>query len=125
MKSPILPSCLRAVPVVLLGLGASAVLAQAPLRTAVDATFAPHAMTKLGGGLQGFNVELGEELAKRLGRRIEIEGAEFSGLVPGLNSRRYDFLVAPVTVTAGPHRDRQPPPAGAGTPRPRGRATPA
>lgn len=99
MKSPILPSCLRAVPVVLLGLGASAVLAQAPLRTAVDATFAPHAMTKLGGGLQGFNVELGEELAKRLGRRIEIEGAEFSGLVPGLNSRRYDFLVAPVTVT--------------------------
>ena len=40
MKSPILPSCLRAVPVVLLGLGASAVLAQAqaPLRTAVDAT---------------------------------------------------------------------------------------
>jgi polar amino acid transport system substrate-binding protein len=101
MKSPILPSCLRAIPVALLAFGASAVLAQAPapLRTAVDATFAPHAMTKLGGGLQGFNVDLGEELARRLGRKIEIEGAEFSGLVPGLNSRRYDFLVAPVTVT--------------------------
>jgi ABC-type amino acid transport substrate-binding protein len=69
------------------------------LRTAVDATLAPHAMAKLGGGLQGFNVDLGEELARRLGRKIEIEGAEFSGLVPGLNSRRYDFLIAPVTVT--------------------------
>ncbi|MEG1456277.1 MAG: transporter substrate-binding domain-containing protein, partial [Comamonas sp.] len=45
------------------------------------------------------NVDLGEELARRLGRKIEIEGAEFSGLVPGLNSKRYDFLVAPVTVT--------------------------
>lgn len=99
MKFSILPLCLRAVPVTLLGLAASALHAQAPLRSAVDATFAPHAMAKLGGGVQGFNVDLGEELAKRLGRKIEIEGAEFSGLVPGLNSRRYDFLVAPVTVT--------------------------
>ncbi|MCD2513406.1 transporter substrate-binding domain-containing protein [Comamonas endophytica] len=83
----------------LLGLASTAATAQAPLRSAVDATFAPHAMAKLGGGVQGFNVDLGEELAKRLGRKIEIEGAEFSGLVPGLNSKRYDFLVAPVTVT--------------------------
>ncbi|AHG63821.1 putative glutamine-binding periplasmic protein GlnH [Advenella mimigardefordensis DPN7] len=71
----------------------------APLRTAVDATFAPHAMPKLGGGVQGFNVDLGEEIAKRLGRKIVVEAAEFSGLVPGLNSKRYDFLIAPVTVT--------------------------
>ncbi|MDM0077251.1 transporter substrate-binding domain-containing protein [Variovorax sp. J2P1-59] len=90
---------LRAVPFLLLCWGATAAQAQAPLRSAVDATFAPHAMAKLGGGVQGFNIDLGEELAKRLGRKIEIEGAEFSGLVPGLNSRRYDFLVAPVTVT--------------------------
>lgn len=92
-------SGLRAVSAALLSVAATAALAQAPLRTAVDATFAPHAMAKLGGGVQGFNVDLGEELARRLGRKIEIEGAEFSGLVPGLNSKRYDFLVAPVTVT--------------------------
>lgn len=71
-----------------------------PLRTGVDASFAPHAMTKLGGGLQGFNIDLGEELAKRLRRKLEVDGAEFSGLIPGLNSRRYDFLLAPVTVNS-------------------------
>lgn len=70
-----------------------------PLRTGVDATFAPHAMVKLGGGLQGFNIDLGEELARRLGRKIEIEGTEFSGLVPGLNAKKYDFVLAPVTAT--------------------------
>jgi len=70
-----------------------------PLRTGVDATFAPHAMVKLDGGLQGFNIDLGEELAKRLQRKIEIEGTEFSGLVPGLNAKKYDFILAPVTVT--------------------------
>ncbi len=73
--------------------------AQAPLKTGVDATFAPHAMVKLGGGLQGFNIELGEEIAKRMGRKIEIEGTEFSGLIPGLNAKKYDFVLAPVTVT--------------------------
>ena len=71
----------------------------APLRTGVDATFAPHAMVKLDGGLQGFNIDLGEELANRMQRKIEIEGAEFSGLVPGLNAKKYDFILAPVTVT--------------------------
>jgi ABC-type amino acid transport substrate-binding protein len=74
-------------------------LAQAPLKTGVDATFAPHAMVKLGGGLQGFNIELGEELAKRMGRKLQIEGTEFSGLIPGLNAGKYDFVLAPVTVT--------------------------
>ncbi|MDB5964970.1 MAG: Periplasmic binding protein [Polaromonas sp.] len=79
----------------------TAVFAQtaAPLRTGVDATFAPHAMVKLDGGLQGFNIDLGEELAKRLQRKLVIDGTEFSGLVPGLNAKKYDFILAPVTVT--------------------------
>ncbi len=76
------------------------VLAAEPLRTAVDGTFAPHAMPSLGGGLQGFNVDLGQALAKQMGRDIQIDSAEFSGLMPGLNAGKYDFIIAPVTVTA-------------------------
>jgi ABC-type amino acid transport substrate-binding protein len=84
--------------VALFGTAVSAQTA-APLRTGVDATFAPHAMVKLEGGLQGFNIDLGEELAKRMQRKIVIEGTEFSGLIPGLNAKKYDFVLAPVTVT--------------------------
>ena len=73
--------------------------APAPLRTAVDGTFAPHAFPKLDGGVQGFNVDLFTEVARRLGRPITIDSASFSGLVPALNAGRYDFLAAPVTVT--------------------------
>src|ERR1700749_5037107 len=69
------------------------------LHTGVDATFAPHAMVKLGGGLEGFNIDLGNEIAKRLGKPIEIEGTQFSGLIPGLNAKKYDFILAPTTVT--------------------------
>lgn len=102
MKLSVKPFPLRAVPFALVSLTAATAFAQnlPPLRTGVDATFAPHAMAKLSGGVQGFNVDLGEEVAKRLGRKLEIDAAEFSGLIPGLNSRRYDLLIAPVTVNA-------------------------
>jgi len=82
---------------------AHAALAQAPaqlppLKTGVDGTFAPHAFPNLAGGIQGFNVDLANELAKRLGRKIDIEATQFSGLVPGLQAGTYDFIAAPVTV---------------------------
>jgi polar amino acid transport system substrate-binding protein len=79
---------------------APAALAQEPpLKSGIDGTFAPHAFPNLAGGIQGFNVDLGAELGKRLGRKIDIEATQFSGLVPGLQAGTYDFLIAPVTVT--------------------------
>jgi polar amino acid transport system substrate-binding protein len=72
---------------------------QAPLRCAVDGTFAPHAFPSLQGGVQGFQIDLFREVAKRMGREITIDSASFSGLIPALNAGRYDFLCAPTTVT--------------------------
>ena len=70
-----------------------------PLRTGVDGTFAPHAMTKLGGGMEGFQIDLFTEAARRMHREITIESTTFSGLIPGLQAGRYDFIAAPTTVT--------------------------
>src|SRR5580692_11958056 len=70
-----------------------------PLHTGVDATFAPHAFPNLSGGYQGFNIDLANEIAKRLKRKIVIDAAQFSGLVPALQAGTYDFLAAPTTVT--------------------------
>lgn len=73
--------------------------AEEPLHTAVDAAFPPHASVRLDGTLEGFQIDLANEIAKRLGRSITIEGGNFAGLIPALNAGRYDFLAAPVTVT--------------------------
>jgi polar amino acid transport system substrate-binding protein len=70
-----------------------------PLRTGVDGTFAPHAFPKLGGGTQGFNIDLFTEVAKRMHRDITIDAVSFSTLIPGMQSGRYDFVAAPTTVT--------------------------
>jgi polar amino acid transport system substrate-binding protein len=70
-----------------------------PLNVALDGTFAPHAMPKMDGGVEGFNVDLANEIGKRLGREINITAAQWSGLIPAMQAGTYDFLVAPTTVT--------------------------
>ena len=70
-----------------------------PLRTGVDGTFAPHAMPKLGGGIEGFQIDLFTEAARRMHRGIKIDAVSFSTLIPGMQAGRYDFIAAPTTVT--------------------------
>jgi polar amino acid transport system substrate-binding protein len=91
---------LLAIATLLLGPGSA--LAQEklpPLRTGVDGTFAPHAMPKLGGGVEGFQIDLFTEVARRMKREITIDAVSFSTLIPGMQSGRYDFIAAPTTVT--------------------------
>ena len=70
-----------------------------PLKTVVDGTFAPHAMPKLGGGYEGFNIDLADGIAKRLKRKSVIDTTQFSGIVPALMAGTYDYVAAPTTVT--------------------------
>ena len=72
---------------------------EAPLRTAVDGTFAPFAFPSLSGGVQGFSVDLFTEVARRMNRPITFDSASYSGLIAALDAGRYDFIAAPTTVT--------------------------
>jgi len=83
----------------LLVAGSAAAQSLPPLRTGVDGTFAPHAMPKLGGGTEGFQIDLFTEVAKRMKREITIDSVSFSTLIPGMLAGRYDFIAAPTTVT--------------------------
>jgi polar amino acid transport system substrate-binding protein len=88
--------------------GASLAAAQdqgTPLHSAIDGTFAPHAMPKISGGLEGFNIDVVDEMSKRIHRPIIVDAAQFAGLIPALQAGTYDFLAAVVTVT--PERAKQ------------------
>ncbi len=77
----------------------STAVAAETYNTAVDATYAPHAMRDLSGKLVGFNIDLAAELAKEMGATINVDGVELNAILPGLNSKKYDFVVAPITAT--------------------------
>src|SRR5205823_13036657 len=57
------------------------------------------ASTNLSGGNQGFNSDLANDIDKRLKRKIVIDDAQFSGLVPALQAGTYDYRAAPTTVS--------------------------
>jgi polar amino acid transport system substrate-binding protein len=80
-------------------LAAGTASAQDKLIAGVDGTFAPHAMPKLGGGIEGFNVDMINEIGKQLGQPVEIFAGQFSGLIPAMNSGQISFVGAPTTVT--------------------------
>ena len=90
----------RAALILAISLFAGAAAAQdKALVAGFDGTFAPHAMPKAGGGIEGFNVDMILEAGRRMGRKIEIFSGEFSGLIPAMQAGKISFVGAPTTVT--------------------------
>lgn len=52
-----------------------------------------------GGKLTGFEVELGEEIARRLGVQVEWKYNKFDTLLIGLSQNRYDMVIASHGIT--------------------------
>lgn len=69
-----------------------------PLKIATEGAFAPFNYFK-GKELTGFEVELGNELAKKVTGKSEWKTTPFDSLLIGLNQKRYDFVIASHGVT--------------------------
>ena len=84
---------------VALACGAGAVYAQNNvLRVATDATFPPMEFVE-NGKKTGFDVELVEAVAAKMGKKVEWVDIDFKGLVPGLVAKRYDMAVSAIYIT--------------------------
>lgn len=49
--------------------------------------------------LAGFDVEIGAEIAKRLGVKPETTTIEWDGMIPGLMGKKYDMIMASMAIT--------------------------
>ncbi|CAN7777715.1 ABC transporter substrate-binding protein [Variovorax sp. LjRoot175] len=63
------------------------------LTYAVAGTFAPFAFMK-DGTLTGFDIDMGAEIAKRMGLAVQPLSIEFKGVIPALQGGRVDFINA-------------------------------
>lgn len=79
---------------------ASVAQAQTPdtLRVATDATFMPFEFQE-NGKLTGFDIELVEALAQKIGKKVEWTSIDFKGLIPGMLAKRFDMAVSAIYIT--------------------------
>lgn len=68
------------------------------LRVATDATFMPFEF-QLNGKLTGFDIELVEAAAQKMGKKVEWTSIDFKGLIPGILAKRFDMAVSAIYIT--------------------------
>ncbi len=76
-----------------------AIKAAGVIKIGTEGTYAPFTYHDASNKLVGFDVEIGEEIAKRLGVKPEFVEGKWDGLIAGLDVKRYDAVINQVGIT--------------------------
>lgn len=76
-----------------------AVKASGKLRIGTEGTYAPFTFHDKAGKLTGFDVEIAEEISKRIGVQPEFVEAQWDSLIAGLDAKRFDAVFNEVSIT--------------------------
>ena len=74
------------------------------INIAMEGTWSPWTYHDENDKLIGFDTEIGEEIAKRMGVKANFIEGEWDGLLAGLSSGRYDIMINGVDIT--PEREQ-------------------
>ena len=74
------------------------VQAEGKIRFGTEGTYAPFTFHDNTGKLTGFDVEIAEEVAKRLGVEAEFIETKWDGIFAGLDAKRFDAIVNEVSI---------------------------
>ncbi|WP_243371047.1 lysine/arginine/ornithine ABC transporter substrate-binding protein [Microvirga solisilvae] len=77
--------------------GASA--QQKTIKIATEGAYAPWNFTGAGGKLEGFDVDIANELCNRMKAKCEIVAQDWDGIIPALTAKKYDAIVAGMSIT--------------------------
>jgi cystine transport system substrate-binding protein len=69
------------------------------LKIGTEGTYAPYTYHDESGKLVGFDVEIGEAIAKQIGVKAEFLEGKWDGLIAGLDGNRYDAVINQVGIT--------------------------
>lgn len=64
----------------------------------LDDTFAPMGFRE-NNELKGFDIDMGNEIAKRLGVKMQWAPTQWDGVIPALLSKRFDVVISGMTIT--------------------------
>jgi octopine/nopaline transport system substrate-binding protein len=69
------------------------------VRIATEGAYAPWNFTAPGGKLDGFEVDLANELCGRMKVQCEVVAQDWDGIIPALNASKYDVIMAGMNIT--------------------------
>jgi cystine transport system substrate-binding protein len=72
--------------------------AEGKIKIGTEGTYAPFTFHDASGKLTGFDVEIAEEVAKRLGVKPEFIETKWDGMFAGLDAKRFDIVVNEVGI---------------------------
>jgi L-cystine transport system substrate-binding protein len=72
--------------------------AEGVIKIGTEGTYAPFTFHDKDGKLTGFDVEIAEEVANRLGVKAEFIETKWDGMFAGLDAKRFDAVVNQVTI---------------------------
>jgi cystine transport system substrate-binding protein len=76
-----------------------AIKASGKLRIGTEGTYAPFTFHDDSGKLTGFDVEIAEEVTKRLGLKAEFIETQWDSMIAGLDANRFDTVFNEVGIT--------------------------
>lgn len=68
------------------------------IKIGTEGTYAPFTFHDNTGKLTGFDVDIANEVAKRLGVKAQFIETKWDGMIAGLDAKRYDAVVNEVTI---------------------------
>ncbi|MCJ8150392.1 amino acid ABC transporter substrate-binding protein [Shinella sedimenti] len=77
----------------------AAIQSAGTLKIGTEGTYAPFTYHDTDGKLVGFDVEIGEAIAEKLGVKAEFLEGKWDGLIAGLDANRYDAVINQVGIT--------------------------
>src|SRR5690349_5302238 len=69
------------------------------VKIATEGAYAPWNFTGAGGKLEGFEIDLANDLCARMKVKCEIVAQDWDGIIPALNAKKYDAIMAGMNVT--------------------------
>jgi octopine/nopaline transport system substrate-binding protein len=69
------------------------------VKIATEGAYAPWNLTGAGGKLEGFEIDLANDLCARMKVKCEIVAQDWDGIIPALNAKKYDAIMAGMSNT--------------------------